>query len=71
MSPPENNIPPRNAIFRYPKHLNRAPLKSPSVIPSAEFKFKIKAASRAVIFIDRNLSLKIRPNDVITGMMRT
>jgi hypothetical protein len=71
ISPPEKNVPPKKAIFLYPKQFNKAPLKSPSVIPSAAFKFKISVASRADKFKDWNLSLKISPKDVMMGMIRT
>lgn len=71
MIPPEKKIPPNTAIFRNPKTFKSAPLKSPSIIPKAEFKLRINVASSAVKFSTLNLSLKIKPNEVITGMMST
>lgn len=69
--PPEKKIPPITAITRYPNIFKRAPLKRPSNIPSAEFKFNINVASNVDKFKILNLSLKINPKEVITGMMST
>jgi hypothetical protein len=71
MIPPEKKTPPNTAIFLNPKKFKRAPLNSPSIIPSAEFKLSIKVASSADKFRALNLSLNIKPNEVITGMMST
>lgn len=71
MIPPEKKIPPNTATFLNPKKFKSAPLKSPSIIPSAEFKFNINVASSAVKFKALNLSLNIKPKEVITGMMST
>lgn len=71
MSPLENRAPPMIASFLYPKHFRRAPLNNPRVIPSAEFKLRIRVASRAVMLSALNLSLKMRPKLVRTGTMST
>jgi hypothetical protein len=69
MMPAEKRHPPRKAIFRYPNLFKRAPLKSPRSMPSAEFKLRMSAASRAVKWSSSNLSLKISDDEVMTGMM--
>lgn len=69
--PAENKVPPRNAIFRNPKVLSRTPLNRPNVIPSAEFKFRIKVASIALKFSSLNLSLNIRPKLVKHGIINS
>lgn len=69
--PAENKVPPIKAIFLNPKVLSRTPLNRPSVIPSAEFKLRIKVASIALKFSSLNLSLNIRPKLVKHGIINS
>lgn len=66
--PIAKNAPPTTLTFLYPNALNNGPLIKPNDIANAEFIFIIIVRSAAGTFIASNLSLKIKPKQVVVGI---